>query len=259
MYELIKLDTLDLVFALGIIGGAIALSAWQKLGLESQFILAAGRSLLQIVVVGYILSFIFAFNNPWAVLAIIAVMLTTATSVARNRISKRIPKLFSVVWLSLLASILLSLSYTIVFIVQPQEWYSPQYLIPLTGTILGNAMSAACLGGDRLVRQIQNNRKAIETHLCLGATPQQATQTYRKEAIRTGMIPNLNQMAIVGIVSLPGTFNGQVLSGVDPLEAVSYQILILFLAAFASLLATFLVTATIERQFFNRDCQLIDL
>jgi putative ABC transport system permease protein len=248
MNELIKLDTLDLIFTLGIIGGAIALSAWQKLGLESQFILAAGRSLIQLVVVGYILSFIFAFDNPWFVLCVIAIMLTVAALVARNRIGKGIPKLLSVVWLSLLASILLSLSYAIVFILQPQEWYSPQYLIPLTGSILGNAMNAACLAGDRLVRQVQNNRRAIETHLCLGATPKQAIQAYRQEAIRTGLLPNLNQMAIVGIVSLPGTFNGQVLAGVDPLEAVSYQILILFLAAFASLLAAFLVTSAVDIQ-----------
>jgi putative ABC transport system permease protein len=259
MYELIKLDPLDLVFALGIVGGAVALSAWQKLGLESQLILAAGRSLLQLVVVGYILSFIFALDNPWAVLCVIAIMLTTAAIVARNRIGKKVPQLLSVVWLSLLASMVLTLSYTIVLIIQPQQWYSPQYLIPLTGTILGNAMSGACLAGDRLVRQIQNNRRTIETHLCLGATPQQATWAYRKEAVRTGLIPNLNQMAIVGIVSLPGTFNGQVLSGTDPLEAVAYQILILFMAVFASLLAIFFVTIGIERQFFNRDYQLIDL
>jgi putative ABC transport system permease protein len=259
MYELIRLDVIDLAFSLGIMGCAVVLSVWQQLGLEGQLILAAGRSILQLVLVGYILSFIFALDNLWAVLGIIAVMLTTAAIVARNRISKRIPHLLPVVWLSLLGSIALTLAYAIMVILQPQQWYAPQYLIPLAGSVLGNAMSAASLAGDRLVRQIQSNRISIETHLCLGATPEQATLRYRQEAIRTGLIPNLNQMMVVGIVSLPGTFNGQVLSGTDPLEAVVYQILILFLAAFASLLSTFWVTAGVQRRFFNRDEQLLYL
>ncbi len=257
MDGLIELDPVDLALALGIIGMAIALSSWQRLGLEGQLAFATGRSLLQLLVVGNILAFIFALNNPWAVLTILGIMLTIAAIVARNRIGKKMKGLLPVVWGSLFASSALTLSYTILLIIQPQTWYAPQYLIPLAGMVLGNAMNGASLAGERLASAIAHHRLEIETHLCLGATPQQAVAAYRKEAIRTGLIPTLNQMMVVGMVSLPGMFTGQVLAGVDPLNAASYQILILFMIALTNLLTAVLVTQGVYRQFFNQNAQLV--
>jgi putative ABC transport system permease protein len=80
---------------------------------------------------------------------------------------------------------------------------------------------------------------------------------YRKDAIRAGLIPNLNQMMVVGIVTLPGIITGQLLSGVNPLDAASYQILIMFMLAFANLLTAMLVTQGLCRQFFNPAAQLV--
>ena len=257
MDVLIELDPIDLALALAIIGIAIAISSWQRLGLEGQLAIASARSLLQLLLVGYILAFVFALDNPWAVLGVLAVMLTIAAIVARNRISKKLKGLLPVVWLSLLASTALTLSYTIVLIIQPPTWYEPQYLIPLTGMVLGNAMNGAALAGDRLVSKINNNHLEIETGLSLGATPQQAIAAYRTEAIRTGLIPTLNQMMVVGLVSLPGMFTGQVLSGAEPLNAASYQILILFMIAFTNLMTTVLVTRGVYRSFFNSYSQLV--
>ena len=257
MNDLIELDVIDLVLALGLIGISIALSAWQKLGLEVQYIFAAGRSLLQLTAIGYILVFIFELNNPIAVLFVLGIMLTIAALVAKNRISKKIKGLFGIVWGSLFASSFLTLSYTITTIVQPDNWYQPQYLIPMAGMVFGHAINGASLAGERLVSNINNNRLEIETYLCLGATPKQAITIYRKEAIRIGIIPTLNQMMVVGMVSLPGMFTGQVLAGSDPLEAASYQILILFILAAANLITVFLISEGIYIQFFNKDIQLI--
>ena len=255
--NLIELDLIDLALALGIMGIAIALSSWQGLKLEGQLIFATGRSLLQLLAVGYILDFIFALNNPWAVVIILSIMLTIAAIVAGNRISKKIKGLLPVVWMAILASTFLTLSYTIILIIQPPNWYEPQYLIPLTGMILGNAMNGASLAGERLVSKINHSRLEIETYLSLGATPQQAVAAYRKEAIRIGLIPLINQMMVVGMVSLPGMFTGQVLAGNDPLNAASYQILILFMIALTNLMTTSLVTNGICRRFFNQNHQLI--
>ncbi len=257
MENIIELDPIDLALSLLIIGGAIALSSWQKLALETQIAFATGRSLLQLLVVGSILAFIFELNNPWAVLLILAIMLSMAAIVARNRIGKKIKGLLPVVIVSLLASSALTIGYTIILIIQPSSWYEPQYLIPLTGMVLGNAMNSASLAGERLASMINNNQKEIETYLCLGATPEQAIALYRKEAIRTALIPTINSMMVVGIVSLPGMFTGQVLSGIDPLEAVSYQILILFMILFTNLMTCSLITLGVARKFFNQDAQLI--
>ncbi|MBF2019124.1 MAG: iron export ABC transporter permease subunit FetB [Hydrococcus sp. C42_A2020_068] len=256
MNELITLDFIDLGWSLGIIGIAVVLSSWQRLGLEGQLIFAAARSLLQLLVVGYIIAIIFALNNPIAVLGILGVMVTVAAIVARNRIGKKTKGMLPIIWGSLFVSSALSLSYIIILIVRPVTWYSPQYLIPLAGMVLGNAMNGASLAGERLASLISHNRLEVETYLCLGATPKQAIVAYRQEAIRISLIPTLNQMLVVGIVSLPGMFTGQVLAGVDPVDAASYQILILFAIALTNLLAALLVAEGVYRRFFNQNAQL---
>jgi putative ABC transport system permease protein len=227
------------------------------LELEGQFLLAAGRSILQLLVVGYILAIIFSLNQPLPVLAIVGVMLTIAARVAANRIVPRLKGLFPLLWLSLLVSSGFTLSYTLALIIQPEQWYAPQYLIPLVGMVLGNAMNSAALSGERLASSIDKNRSWVETHLCLGATARQAIRPFQKEAIGIALIPTLNQMMVVGLVSLPGMFTGQVLSGSDPLNAASYQILILFMIALTNLITSLLVTEGVYRRFFNQNAQLI--
>ncbi|MBE9166522.1 iron export ABC transporter permease subunit FetB [Pleurocapsales cyanobacterium LEGE 06147] len=256
MTSVIELDFTDLVPVLGIIGVAIALSLWQKLNLEGQLVLGAGRALLQLLVVGYVLEIVFALDNVWSVLLILAIAVSIAAIVIRNRIAKKIRGLLPLVWLSLVASSALTLSYSILLIVHPPRWYEPQYLIPLAAMLLGNAINGASLAGERLVSAIEQNRQEIETHLCLGATPKQAIDTYRKEAIRISLIPTLNQMMVVGLVSLPAMFNGQVLAGTNPLNAASYQILILFAIVLTNLIANLLVTTGLYRRFFNQAAQL---
>jgi putative ABC transport system permease protein len=255
--QIIQLDLIDLFWAWGIICLAIALSRWQKLGLEGQFLLASVRAVCQLMVIGYLLEFIFALNNPLAVILIILVMITIASLVARNRISRKIAGLLAVVWGTLLLSVTLVVSYSIILIIQPEQWYNPQYLIPLVGMILGNILNGASLSGERLASMIKNNKLEIETYLCLGATPQQAVSQYRQEAIKVGVIPILNSMMIVGMVSLPGMFTGQVLAGNNPLDAASYQILILFMIATANIITVWLITEGVYRRFFNSQQQLI--
>jgi putative ABC transport system permease protein len=254
--SLIELDLTDLVWGLGLMAIAIGLSSWQGLGLEMSLAIATVRTVIQLLGVGYILAIIFALNDPFAVLAVLLVMLTIATITARNRISKKIPQLLYVVFGAIFFSTALTLSYTNLLIIQPESWYEPQYLIPLAGIVLGNAMNGAAIAGERLVSTISSSRLEIETHLSLGATPQQAVATYRKDAIRAGLIPTLNQMMVVGVVTLPGIITGQLLSGIDPLNAASYQILIMFMLAFANLVTTVLVTQGLCRQFFNTQAQL---
>jgi putative ABC transport system permease protein len=271
MSDLIQLDFGDLGWALGLIAIALLLSRWQNLALENQLLIASVRSILQLLMVGYILEFIFALNNPVAVIGILGIMLTIAAIVARNRIKLKHPRSkkphswslitdhwsLITVWVSIFISTFLTISYSIILIIQPVNWYEPQYLIPLTGMVLGNAMNGAALAGERLVSKINNSHLEIETYLSLGATPKLAIASYRQEAIRAALIPTINTMMVVGLVSLPGMFTGQVLAGNLPLDAVSYQILILFMIAIANLMTSILVTEGIYRSFFNQDLQLI--
>jgi putative ABC transport system permease protein len=254
--ELIKLEVEDLIWALGMMVIAIGISSWQRLGLEKQLAISTMLTVANLLLVGYILAIVFNVKNFGLILAILLVMLAIATIVARNRIDKKLPGLVLVVGGSILVSTTLTLIYTNLLVLQPTKWYEPQYIIPLTGIVLGNAMNATALAGERLVAEIKANQQEIETHLSLGATPQQAIARYRQEAIRASLIPTLNSMMVVGVVSLPGMMTGQILSGVDPLNAAAYQILIMFMLSFTNLIAASLVSQGVYRRFFNPQAQL---
>lgn len=254
--NLIQLDPIDLIWGLGLMAVAIGLSRWQRLGLEFSLAMATGRMVIQLMFVGYVLAFVFALQNGIAVLMVLMVMVMIATMTTRNRISKKMPGLLPLVFSSILFCSAITLIYTNLFIIQPEIWYEPQYLIPLGGIVLGNAMNGAAIAGERLVSSINSSRVEIETHLSLGATPQEAIAGYRKEAIRAGLIPTLNQMMVAGVVTLPGIITGQMLSGIDPLNAASYQILIMLMLAFTNLTITMLITEGLTGQFFNGEAQL---
>ncbi|WAL59823.1 ABC transporter permease [Thermocoleostomius sinensis] len=257
MNDLIEIDLIQFGWALGLMGIAIGLSAWQQLGLEWNLAVATFRTVIQLLAIGYILDFVFALNTPWAVIGIIGIMAVIAAIVARNRISQKVPRLLPIVGGSILIGTALTLSYVILLVLQPDPWFQPQYLVPLAGIILGNAMNAAAIGGERLVSTLNASRLEIETHLSLGATPRQATAAYRREAIKAGLIPTLNSMMVVGIVTLPGIITGQILSGINPLDAAIYQMLIMFILAIATLGTTMLLVQGIYRQFFNQAAQFI--
>lgn len=256
MTGLIELDLVGMGFALGLMLLAIGLSAWQRLGLEWNLAVATGRTIVQLLVVGYLLALVFALRNPWAVLALISVMTVIAALVARNRISRKLPRLLVLVGGSIAVSTAITLSYVNLLVLRLSPWYEPQYLVPLAGILLGNAMNAAALAGERFVTTLNNSQLEIETHLSLGATPRQATRLYRQEAIKAGLIPTLNSMMVVGVVTLPGIITGQILGGIDPLNAALYQMLIMFILAFTTLLTTVLLINGIDRQFFTAAAQL---
>lgn len=255
--NIITLNFTDLGWLLGLLGIALVLSRWQQLSLEGQLIFASARSLIQLLVIGYIIAGIFALNNPIVVLIILGIMVTIAAIVAKNRLGKKRQGLLVTAWFSIFISSVLTVGYALIFMIKPQTWYEPQYLIPLMGMVLGNAMNSASLAGERLGSLIESNYREVETYLSLGATPKQAINTYQKEAIRVSLIPTLNQMMVVGMVSLPGMFTGQVLAGANPLDAASYQILILFMIVVTNLLSAILITEGVYRRYFNRHFQLI--
>ncbi len=247
-----------MLWATGLMGLAIALASWQQLGLSRLLAIATLRTIVQLLGVGFFLAIVFATQNALIILAVLVGMTTIAAVVARSRIDRELPRLLKWVWLAIFSSALPTMSYVCLLVIRLDPWYDPRYLIPLTGIVLGNAMTAASIAGERLVSALRNNRTEIETHLSIGATPAQAVQAYRQEAIKAGLIPTLNAMMVVGLVTLPGIITGQILAGADPLTAAIYQILIMFMLAIATLIAALIVTYGIMRQFFSSAMQLIE-
>ena len=143
-------------------------------------------------------------------------------------------------------------AYAVFAVIRPAgSWYQPQYTIPLLGMILGNSLTAISLGMGRLSEELLRRRGEVETLLALGATRWEAGRDAVRTAIRTGLIPILNTMMVVGLVSLPGMMTGQILSGVDPLDAVKYQIVIMFLIAASTALGVVTSVLLGYRRLFN--------
>ena len=122
--------------------------------------------------------------------------------------------------------------------------------------IAGNSMNAISLSLERLLRDLRQQRPQIELALILGATGSQATAPILRAAVRAGMIPSINALMTVGLVSLPGMMTGQILSGTAPGDAVRYQIVVMLMLVASTAIGATLVTWVVRRRCFTRAHQL---
>jgi len=238
--SVIPLSPADLLLAASLICVLALLSLKLRLGLALRILVAALRTTVQLLLIGFVLKALFAHSHPVLMFAISMVMLF----VAGREIMERQQHRFTGWWgfgVGTLAMFISSFSITVIsliVIINIKPWYSPQYSIPLLGMLLGNTMTGIALGLDRLTQTSRQQRMVIESRLMLGQEWQQAIGEIRRDSIRSGLIPILNAMAVAGLVSLPGMMTGQILAGSPPQEAVKYQILIMFLIASGTGLGT---------------------
>ena len=203
------------------------------LALERPLLVAAVRTAVQLFLVGFVIKALFALSSPlWTGLMVLVMVLAAGYEV-RARQQRR----FTGAWayglgtLSVAAGAGLVTLLALIAVVQPEPWHQPRYAIPLLGMILGNAMTGVSLALDSLATAAARERPAIEARLALGADRATALRSVSHQALRTGLMPIINAMSAAGVIALPGMMTGQILAGVDPVEAVKYQILIMFLIA----------------------------
>ena len=142
-------------------------------------------------------------------------------------------------------------TFALVAVIRVHPWYTPQYAIPLLGMMLGNTMTGIALGLDRLTEAAWERRRIIEARLMLGHTWSEAIGEIRRSSARSAMIPTINSMAAAGLVSLPGMMTGQILAGNPPLEAVKYQILIMFIISAGTGFGALMAIWTASRRLFD--------
>jgi putative ABC transport system permease protein len=208
-------------------------SLYLQLGITRSLFIAATRTTVQLLLIGLVLKLLFDTVNLYFIAAIAMIMLTVASREVVARQQRR----FTGWWSFGLGSVSMFISsfsvmlLTLWVIIGSDPWYSPQYAIPLLGMLLGNTMNGLSLSLDRLTQGAWQQREVIEQRLMLGATRHEAFLDIRKQSIRAGMIPIINAMTTAGLVNLPGMMTGQIIAGAPPVEAVKYQILIMFLIA----------------------------
>jgi putative ABC transport system permease protein len=234
--SLIAIGPVELAISTALILAAGIVSVVLRLGLERRLAVAAVRTAVQLGLIGVILERIFALDAPLLVVVLIVVMTVFAAREAVARSSRSYRWIFLDAWLATAGSCLVVGGIVTQVVVGVRPWYDPQYVIPLLGMILGNSLNGIALCLDRFLEHLETRAAEIELHLCFGATRREALGEPMRVAVRTGMIPIINAMAAAGIVSLPGMMTGQILAGAPPLQAVAYQIVVMFMIAAASAL-----------------------
>jgi UDP-glucose/iron transport system permease protein len=256
----ISLDLFDLAFAalLVLVNGVI--SVLFSLGIARALVVAALRMCVQLAAVGLVLRYIFAQSALWMVVLIATIMVVVAGYEAMSRQKFRFKGFwgYGVGAAGLFVAGFTTIVFALLVVLKPEPWYLPRYALPILGMILGNILTAVALGLNSLLTNARRERPAIEARLALGATWSEASNAIVREALQTALMPIINTMAVIGIVALPGMMTGQILAGVEPLEAVKYQIVIIFLIAGATALGA-LIAVLIANRRLSDDRQRLRL
>ncbi len=253
--ETIFLAPSDLLLAALLVAALALVTRRMGLGLAGQIIVAALRTTIQLCLVGLVLNVVFASIHPLWIGAMATVMLLAAAREVMARQNRRFTGWwgFGMGAVSMFVSSFAITILALVAVIGVDPWYTPQYAIPLLGMMLGNTMTGIALGLDRLTESAWDRRRIIEARLMLGSSWAEAIGGIRNASARSAMIPTINAMAAAGLVSLPGMMTGQILAGNPPVEAVKYQILIMFIISagtgFGALIAVWVGS---RRLFDNR-------
>ncbi|WP_431028166.1 ABC transporter permease [Lysinibacillus sp. LZ02] len=231
------------------------LSKTLKLGLEKDITVATVRSIIQLLVIGYVLHFIFATDSPIYILLMITVMIVVATLNARKK-GVGIPGITWKIAITLITVELVTQGVLLGLNIVPA---TPQYIIPISGMMIGNAMVLSILFLNRFRAELESNEDEIELILSLGGTPKQAVHRHVMGAIKASMIPTIEAQKTIGLVQLPGMMSGQIIGGADPVQAVQFQILIIFALLTCATLASVILGFLVYPTLFNDRMQRIDV
>ncbi len=206
----------------------LGLGWYLRLRISRTALVAATRGTVQLIAVGYFLVALFSATTWPPVFATFLVMLGVAARTGVSRLRRPLPGIATLAGVSLGAGTGLGMVF-MESVVRATPWYQPQYVIPFAGMLLGNAMNGASLAGERFQEDLRARQPEVEARLALGFSGPESVHPLLSRALRAAMIPTMNSFAVAGVVQLPGMMTGQILSGVAPITAVEYQILIFFL------------------------------
>lgn len=188
----------------------VIMHSWSLNALHA--IYANARMLIQLLAIGYVLTYVLETDRPWVVIVVVAFMIAMSAWIALRPIADQRLHMFAIVLITIGTCGLSILLLVTQFVLDMPRWFEPRYVVPLAGMIFANTMNTVSLAAERFRSEIvRNDEYAIA----------------RRTAMEAALIPQINALLAVGLVSLPGMMTGQILSGIDPLIAARYQIMVM--------------------------------
>jgi len=233
---------------------ALALSWWQRLALEKQLLIGCLRTIVQLILIGYVLAWIIGSADWRLVLAASVLQLAAAAWTVGSLMQRPLPGARLIALVSLLPAYLLVLAVLLFLVIAHHPWWDPRLVLPIGGMLLGNSLTGVALALNRFRADLRSQRELVLARLALGTTWHTAVRELRQDAAHAAMLPTISALLTVGLVALPGMMTGQIIAGIDPVAAVKYQIAVMFmLAAVVALSAAIAITLFARRQRFDAE------
>jgi len=234
---------------------AVAIASWQRLGISREIVVAAVRALVQLVAIGAVLAWLFAHAGVAGALAWVLAMTLVAANESRRR-GAGIPHAYRAALIGIVVATASTLGVLVLGGVISTE---PQVLIPIGGMVVSGSMQASSLTLTSLRRSAIDNRPAVEAALSLGLPAPQAFAREMRTAVRTALVPTVDSTRVVGLISLPGTMTGLIIAGVDPLQAIRYQIIVMYMLLAAWAVSALVTARAAQGSMFDEAQRLVPI
>lgn len=255
MTQTVNISNESLLIASSLVLIAIFFSYWQKLGLEKEILIATIRAVVQLVVVGYILKYIFNLESKLLTALLLIFMISNASYNASKR-GKNIDNAFLISFLAIGIGSIITLS---ILLLSKAIKFEAYQVVPVSGMIISNSMVAIGLCYKQLLTNFKDRRAEVETKLSLGADILPSSIDLIRDAVKTGMMPTIDSAKTLGVVTLPGMMTGLILAGVSPILAIKYQLMVTFMLMSTTSIASFIACYLSYRSFFNERKQIKNL
>ncbi|MFD2629605.1 ABC transporter permease [Oceanobacillus kapialis] len=233
----------------------LILSRTLRLGLEKDTLIATIRSIIQLLAVGYVLQFVFESEHIMYIVLMILLMIVAATQNAR----KKGVQIKGITWKLVITFVAIELLTQGILLGLGITPPTAQYIIPISGMVIGNSMVLSILFLNRFISEIETKSNQTELILSLGGTPKQAVHRQLIASIQASTIPTIESQKTIGLVQLPGMMSGQIIAGADPVQAVLFQLLILFLLLTTAVVTSIMLGYLSYPTLFNERMQFIEM
>lgn len=224
-----------------------------------QLIIACIRMTIQLILLGYILTYIFTVNH-WLLSMIVVITMEIFAIINIFKMLKfnTTKKMKRTIGFSFGIGTMIGFVFFIFIVIQLKPWYASSYFIPLAGMIIGNSMTGVTLGINHLNNNMKTQKEFIENALALGAEPKEACKNIVDDSFDSAILPTINAMLGIGIVFIPGMMTGQIVAGAMPINAIKYQLVIMLAILGSVAISSILAIILSYKTFFNDQKQLIN-